>query len=102
MYNITHGAPSLDTINWLNRNPSMAQGFVDYYDGKPFDYNANMFYEFGRQMAVLSKLDGLRRSDLVRKRPKKDVYAFTKTKVVELDRLADAAGLFGDFSTTTD
>jgi hypothetical protein len=80
---------------WLNSYPEKVRGFMSVYSDQPFDYDkATSGYELGRQLAVMAKLDGLRRSDLVRKRPKIEAYAFTKTKMPRLEQLAIQAGFF--------
>lgn len=81
--------------DWLNMRSEKVRGFLSFYNGEPFNYDgATPGYEIGRQLAVLAKLDGLRRSDLVRKRPKVEAYAFTKTKMPRLQQLAREAGFF--------
>lgn len=95
MSNITHGS-SVSFETWLNRYPEKVRGFMSVYNDEPFDYDKGTpGYELGRQLAVLAKRDGLRRSDLVRKRPKVDAYAFTKTKMARLAELARQAGFWG-------
>lgn len=94
MSNGIKGGYQVTFDRWLNHDPRMAQGFVEYFEGLPFNYDAGGRYELGRQLAVLAKLDGLRRSDLVRKKPKSPDYAFTKTKMARLSELAHLAGFF--------
>lgn len=90
-----HKGQTVSFETWLNKYPEKARGFMSVYSDEPFDYDtATSGYEIGRQLAVLAKLDGLRRSDLVRKRPKMEAYAFTKTKMPQLQRLATQAGFF--------
>lgn len=105
MSNIQVGANRYTFEDWVNR-AERKRGFLSYYNNEPFDYEgASAGYELGRQLAVMAKLDGLRRGDVLRKKPKSDKYAFTKTKIVRLEQLAIAAGfrtklangtLFGD------
>jgi hypothetical protein len=85
--------------DWLNMRPEKVRGFLSVYNDEPFDYESDTpGYEVGRQLAVLAKQDGLRRSDLVRKRPKVEAYAFTKTKMGRLYQLAERAGFFNKSS----
>lgn len=85
--------------DWLNMHQEKVRGFLSIYNNEPFDYEKDTpGYEIGRQLAVLAKQDGLRRSDLVRKRPKVEAYAFTKTKMSRLYQLAEKAGIFNKSS----
>jgi hypothetical protein len=80
---------------WLNSYPEKVRGFMSVYNDEPFDYDRGTpAYELGRQLALLAKLDGLRRSDLVRKRPKIEAYAFTKTKIHLVEQIAVLAGFW--------
>lgn len=84
---------------WVQR-PEFVRGFLSVYNDEPFDYDTGTRrYELGRQLAVMAKLDGLRRSDLVRKKPKVDQYAFVKTRLSRLEALAAQAGIRGKFAT---
>ena len=95
MSNFSKSSKTVSFETWLNKYPEKARGFMSVYSDEPFNYDtATAGYEFGRQLAVLAKLDGLRRSDLLRKRPKLSSYAFTKTKMQRLEQLAVQAGFF--------
>jgi hypothetical protein len=84
---------------WLNQYPDKVRGFMSVYNDEPFDYDRGTpGYELGRQLAVMAKRDGLRRSDLVRKRPKVDAYAFTKTKIHLVEQIAVLAGFWTQVS----
>lgn len=85
--------------NWVSK-PEFVRGFLSVYNNEPFDYNTcTRRYELGRQLAVMAKTHGLRRSDLVRKKPNSTEYYFTKTRLPRLEELAYEAGIRGTFST---
>ena len=99
----TRKGHSVSFDKWL-QTPEKIRGFMSIYNDQAFDYdNSTMGYELGRQLGVLARQDGLRRSDLVRKRPKVDQYAFVKTKINRLLELAKLAGFFeGKFGKSSD